>query len=88
MLTTNPCVDRTLQDKASEILNLWLHNCPLQRSEFLNVSANDQGELTLWGMVNNAYPVDEIARYLSTLPDVHGVQNNVTLMFTGHPVRL
>jgi hypothetical protein len=88
MLTTNPCTNLSLENRATTILNQWLHNCPLQRNEFLNVSANDQGELTLWGMVNRSYPVAEIVRYLSKLPNVKCIQNNVTLLYTGHPIEL
>jgi len=88
MLTTTPCKDCALENQANEVLNHWLRTYPLPHNEFLHVSANDQGEVTLWGMVDNRYPLADVLYALSTLAGVHTVTNGVTHLFAGQPIKL
>ena len=86
MFTTVPCANRALEEQAKSALNRWLIYRPLQSSEYLCVSANDAGELRLWGLVSSGYPVESAARFLSTLPGVKRVRNEVTRIYAGTPV--
>ena len=86
MLTTVPCANRILEGKAKTALNRWLIYRPLQSNEYLCVSANDAGEVRLWGLVSSGYPVESAALFLSSLPGVKRVLNEVTRIYAGTPV--
>jgi len=51
MLTHTPSPDRTLQDRVSVTVKQWHRYCPPAPFEHLCVTANDQGEVHLHGLV-------------------------------------
>ena len=86
MLTTVPCANRVLEEKVRAALNRWLIYRPLQANEYLCISANDVGEIRLWGLVSSIYPVESAALFLSSMPGVKRVVNEVTRIYAGTPV--
>jgi len=87
MFTTAPETNRLLQKQIADTLARWLRYCPLQRHEYLRVSA-ENGEVRLSGLVCHTYPVEEIIHFLEDMPGVRHVCNEVTRIYMGRPVTL
>lgn len=88
MITYTPTEDRTLEDQVNVTLTNWLGFCPLGPYEHLYITANDQGEVHLHGLVGCTYPLTDLIGLIREVPDVRFVFNDVTLVYTGKSVAL
>lgn len=88
MITYTPSPDRILEDRVTAALNKWLGFCPPEHYEHLYVTANDQGEVHLHGLVARTYPLSDLIDLIRSVPGVRFVFNDVTLVYTGNAIAL
>jgi len=84
----DPGLNRKLQSEAEALLERWITPCYVSSSEHIAVSANDQGELWLSGLVHDRRIADEAVRLIQALGGVRFVFNYVTVKYTGDVVTL
>ncbi|HLY25523.1 MAG TPA: BON domain-containing protein [Aggregatilineales bacterium] len=81
-------VNRKLQAEAESLLERWITPCYVSSCEHIAVSANDQGEVWLSGLVHDPRIADEATRLVRALAGVHFVLNYVTVKHTGDAIAL
>src|SRR5258708_22944681 len=77
-----PHADRGLQARIEAVVERWIQPCYTAVYEHIAVSANDQGEVWLSGLVTDPQIVEEAVQMIKGLPGVRFVFNYVTLMIT------
>lgn len=75
-----PQANRSLQARVEAALDRWIRPCYTATYEHIAVSANDQGEVWLSGLVADPLTVDEAVRLIREMPGVRFVFNYVTIM--------
>ena len=80
--------NRRLQAEAEALLERYLRPSYLTTDEHLAVSANEQGEVWLSGLVHDSRLAQEAIRLVKTLAGVTVVFNYVTMMQDGNPTNL
>lgn len=88
MITYTPTEDRVLEDRVNAALKRWFSYCPPAPFEHLSITANDQGEVHLHGLVGSHYPLADVIGLIKEVSGVRFVFNDVTLVFTGCSVAL
>jgi osmotically-inducible protein OsmY len=83
MMTTGlPRTDRSLQARVEAAVERWIRPCYTASCEHIAVSANDQGEVWLSGLVADPLTVEEAVRLIRGMLGVRYVFNYVTVMIT------
>ena len=77
-----PRSDRSLQARVEATVERWIRPCYTAVFEHIAVSANDQGEVWLSGLVTDPQTVEEAVRMIKGMPGVRFVFNYVTVMIT------
>lgn len=88
MIATIPSTSGKLQASVQANLNRWMAPCYTAPYEHITATANDQGEVVLFGLVNDHGIVDEAIQMVKALYDIHFVSDHVTVMYKGSPVKL
>jgi hypothetical protein len=86
--STIPTANRELQERVQKAIDHWINPCFTKPYEHIIASANDQGEVYLYGLVEDGYKVDEAMWLVKSLPAVRFVFNLVTVIYNGKPVRV
>jgi osmotically-inducible protein OsmY len=71
-----------LQARVEAAVERWIGPCYTAACEHIAVSANDQGEVWLSGLVTDPQTVEEAVRMIKGMPGVRFVFNYVTVMIT------
>ena len=77
-----PRSDRNLQARVEAAVERWIRPCYAAACEHIAVSANEQGEVWLSGLVTDPQTVEEAVRMIKGMPGVRFVFNYVTVMIT------
>src|SRR5579859_704321 len=81
MLTIGlPHTDRNLQVRVEAAVERWIRPCYTASCEHIAVSANDQGEIWLSGLVTDPTTAGEAVRMIKGMPGVRFVFNYITVM--------
>jgi osmotically-inducible protein OsmY len=89
MIAVNdPVENAVLQTQIQAALDRWLQPCYTKPYEHVQASANNLGEIRLWGMVNNRHIVEEAIRLTKAIPGVRCVSNFVIVTYAGGSISL
>ena len=88
MITTIPSTACKLQAIVQANLNRWMAPCYSEPYEHISATANDQGEVSLSGLVNDHRIVDEAINMLKSYPGIRCIRDGVTVIYHGVPLKL
>jgi hypothetical protein len=87
-LELTPCTNRTLEAHVQAVVDGWLRYKNRPTCEYVTATANDQGEVTLHGRIDDLSLVWEVEEVVADVPGVRFVFNHILMVCCAEPVRL